>query len=93
MRARIVGLGILLLPDTLKAGGAGGIRELPGYRLPRITLRVAGDTTTLSDVHVHTRSLTRLPENNVLDCNLGQDVLDAFGGYTVDFRNMAFTLE
>jgi hypothetical protein len=89
-RARIEEEG---MPDTLKAGGAGGIRELPGYRLPRITLRVAGDTTTLSDVHVHTRSLTRLPEDNVLDCNLGQDVLDAFGGYTVDFRNMAFTLE
>lgn len=87
--ARIRGMGT---PDTLRTGGAGGVRDLPGYRLEKATLRVAGESVSLTDVHVHTRVLEASEEDNVLHCNLGQDVLTRFDGYVLNFRSMSLFL-
>lgn len=79
-------------PDTLRTGGAGGVRDLPGYRLENVTIRVAGEAVSLGEPHVHTRVLEASEEDNVLDCNLGQDVLTRFEGYTINFRSMSLLL-
>lgn len=88
-RSRVLRTGT---PDTLRTGGAGGVRDLPGYRLEDATILVAGEAVTLEGVHVHTRVLELSEEDNVLDCNLGQDVLSRFEGYTLNFRSMSLLL-
>lgn len=79
-------------PDTARYGGAGGVRTFPGYRLRDVRLRVGGASVTLDSVHVHTASVARTERSNVLDCNLGRDVLTRRGGYTLNFRSMSLLL-
>ena len=79
-------------PDTARYGGAGGIREIPGFRIPEVRLRVGGTSVTLPSAHVHTASVARTEASNVLDCNLGRDVLTRHGGYTLNFRSMSVLL-
>lgn len=79
-------------PDTMQVGGAGGVRELPSYRLEDVTLRIGGKPVTLPEVHVHTGSLERRPEDDTRDCNVGQDVLSRFDGYVLNFRSMSMLL-
>lgn len=78
--------------DTLRTGGAGGMRALPAYSLSDVRLGVGDTSVTLPRVFVHTSRITRTPEENYLDCNLGHDVLDAFSEYSIDFRRMNFRL-
>lgn len=78
--------------DTLRTGGAGGMRALPAYSLADVRLGVGDTSVTLPRVFVHTSRITRTAEENYLDCNLGHDVLDAFSEYAIDFRRMNFRL-
>lgn len=87
-RARIESAGVR---DTFRSGGAGGVAEIPGYRLRDVTLRVGGRRVTLDEVQVWTRSI-REETSNVLDCNLARDVLSAHGPYTINFRSMSLLL-
>lgn len=80
-------------PDTVRTGGAGGMRELPGYRMQEMTLGIGGATVTLREVHVHTRVLTSTPEANTLYCNVGLDVLADFEEYVLNFRSMSLVLQ
>lgn len=74
---------------TARAGGAGGVREIPAVRLRRIDLEVAGRSVGLEAVDVYGRRLVE-EEENYLACNLGRDLLDATGGYVLDFGTMSF---
>ena len=87
-RARIESAGVR---DTFRSGGAGGVAEIPGYRLRDVALRVGGRTVTLDEVQVWTRPI-RDEASNVLDCNLARDVLSAHGPYTINFRSMSVLL-
>ena len=78
--------------DTFALGGAGGVRHLPGFRLPVLEMAVGDTTLTLQDVALLTQPLVTDSDDNYLFCNVGQDVLQAFSEYTLDFRNMAFLL-
>lgn len=78
--------------DTTRYGGAGGVRELPGYRLEEVTLRVGGGEVTLAGVHVHSTVLTGSRSSNVLDCNLGHDVVSSADEYVLNFRTMSVLL-
>ncbi|HET7321990.1 MAG TPA: retropepsin-like aspartic protease, partial [Longimicrobiaceae bacterium] len=78
--------------DTLRFGGAGGVRQLEGYRLRDVRLAVGDATVVLDSTFVLTHSIEDHPEDNFLGCNLGHDVLDAFGEYVINFRDMAFLL-
>lgn len=78
--------------DTLRTGGAGGIRDLPGYTLTDVTLRVGDRTVTFPRLHVHTRVLTKNPERNDLYGNLGLNVMDHFDEYILNFRSMSLLL-
>jgi len=79
-------------PDTVRTGGAGGIRELPGYRMQGMNLGIGGATVTLPESHVHTRVLTRTSEENDLYCNVGLDMLADFEEYILNFRSMSLVL-
>ena len=79
-------------PVQLPVGGVGGVRELPAYRMPGMTLTVAGAGVSLRRVGVHTRPLVP-PERNYLDCNVGGDLLDRFRAWVLNFRDMALVLE
>jgi len=78
--------------DTVRYAGAGGVRWLPSYRLEEVALEIGGRTVTLPAAHVHTSVLTRDERSNVLDCNIGRDVLSSHGGYTINFRSMSFVM-
>lgn len=77
--------------QTGKATGAGGSREFKAYLLAKVELTVGGVNVSLEDITVYTEPLDENSEH--LFCNLGLDVLDQFGGYTVNFRDMALVLE
>ena len=77
---------------TAKAGGVGGIQEIPAYRLPRTALTLAAGGINLRRVEVYTQSI-RPPEENFLYCNVGLDALYQFSAHTINFRDMALVLD
>lgn len=79
-------------PDTARMGGAGGVRQLPGYRIEDVPLELGGIRVTLPDAHVHTRVLVQSEEENFLDCNIGHDVLAGLDEYVLNFRSMSLLL-
>jgi hypothetical protein len=77
---------------TRRVGGAGGTRDLSVRVLPNVRLHVGDTVAVLDSVDVLEQSIVRAEPENYLDCNLGHDVLDAFSGYILNFRDMAFLL-
>ena len=77
---------------TAKAGGVGGVQEIPAYRLSKMVLNFASAGVTLKWVEVYTQPIRR-PEENFLFCNLGLDALGKFRAYAINFRDMALILE
>lgn len=75
-----------------KAGGVGGIQEIPAYRLPKVSMNLAAAGVTLRQVDVYTQSI-RPPDENYLYCNMGLDVFTRFRSYTLNFRDMALVLK
>lgn len=76
---------------TAKAGGVGGIQEIPAYRLPKMAFTVAAAGATLRRVEVYTQPI-RPPKENYLYCNVGLDAFARFRSYTINFRHMALVL-
>jgi hypothetical protein len=72
-------------------GGVGGIREIPAHRIPEMDLSIGGTAVTLKDVDVFAEAITE-DKNNILFCNIGQDLLTQFDEYTINFRSMSFIL-
>jgi hypothetical protein len=70
-------------------GGAGGIRKMLVYYLPRASLGIGSTTATLTHVPV-------LPElgtdSDKLFGNLGRDLTDPYTSFTIDFVSMRFEL-
>ena len=77
---------------TAKAGGVGGIQEIPAYRLPKMALTIAAAGVNLRRVEVYTQSIRDL-EENYLHCNVGLDAFARFQSYTINFRDMALVLK
>ena len=78
-------------PHTTRAGGVGGIREIPGFRLPSLRLTLAGRPVSLGPVDVYSKSITDARDNTAYR-NLGQDVLGTFDFYAFNFRSMSLVL-
>jgi hypothetical protein len=73
--------------DTWSAGGA--IRH-DVYVQPRVVMKVGAATVTLTDA-----SIQPVPMNAAIDVlfgNLGQDFVESFESFSLDFRAMAFGL-
>jgi hypothetical protein len=73
-------------------GGAGGIREMQVFMLPRLELALGDTVAVVDSIPVLPTSIARTDAENYLDCNLGQDVLRAFSRFVLNFRDMAFLL-
>jgi predicted aspartyl protease len=71
-------------------GGAGGSHKYGAYTLARLPMSVRGTIATLDSVSVLKDSTTAAFEPYY--GNLGQDLVAAFGGFTIDFRAMTFHL-
>lgn len=76
---------------TAKAGGAGGVREIPALRLPDIDVQVGSRRVHLKEIDVYKTPIVTTKENQY-DCNLGLDVLEQFGEYILNFRTMSLVL-
>lgn len=79
-------------PDTARFLVAGGKQEIPSYRLDDVTLRLGGRSVTLPEVHVFRERVSRTESSNVLDCNVGADVLSRADEYIFNFRSMSVLL-
>ena len=77
---------------TATAVGIGGAQQIPAYRLQRMALTIAAAGIDLRRVEVYTRAIRR-PDENYLYCNIGRDALDLYRAYTINFEDMALTLE
>lgn len=77
---------------THRMGGAGGVSALSVFVLPTMRLSLGDTVAVLDSVDVLPRSIVRTAEENFLDCNIGDDVFDAFGHYVLNFHDMAFLL-
>jgi hypothetical protein len=78
--------------STRRAGGAGGIRELPVRVLSKVRLALGDTVAVVDSLDVVPKSIARTESENYLDCNVGHDVFDAFSRYILNFRDMAFLL-
>lgn len=70
-------------------GGAGGNREMSAYYLPEAKLGVGTTMVYLEKVPVLPALGT---DSDKFFGNLGRDVTDAYGSFTIDFTNMRFEL-
>lgn len=77
-------------PDSVKTGGAGGVRTLPVYRLQRVNLEIGDTTVVLHDVPVYTTFLH--PPKDEQSCAIGLDVLHSLSEYVLNFHSMTLTL-
>jgi hypothetical protein len=77
------------LMDTVKTGGAGGIRELPVYRLGRIDFTIGETPVRLDSAYTFTVTLTT-DSQNYLFANIGLDLLKRFDELILNFRDMTF---
>ena len=77
---------------TRRMGSAGGIGEMEVRILPFIRLSLGDTVATLDSVPVLSQSIVANAADNYLGCNIGRDVLNAFSGYVLNFRDMAFVL-
>ena len=77
--------------ETVTTAGVGQERRIDVYTLPEIELQIGEATLKLQRPNVYS---TRLgdEEDNYLDCNVGQDVLQHFAEYVINFRSMSFVL-
>lgn len=69
--------------------GAGGVRLMHAYKLPRVELHLGTATATLKEVPVLTEDVGADPLDGVFG-NLGQALLKQFRSYTIDFSRMQF---
>lgn len=73
-------------------GGAGGLRTLPVYVLPQLTLHFGETVVALKNVRALAGDRGVDPLDQLYG-NLGMAVLNQFQTYTIDFRRMQLTLE
>lgn len=76
--------------DSLKTGGAGGVRTLLIYRMRHVDLGIGDTTVTLQNIPVYTTFLHSPSDDQA--CTIGRDVLHSFGEYVLNFHSMTLTL-
>lgn len=76
-------------PDTVQFAGVGGERRMAVFALPDVRMAVGDTALTLERLNVHLESVKN-PGQVEPDCNLGLDVIAAFGGYLINLRSMSF---
>ncbi len=76
--------------SKIKIPGAGGVVKRKIYIQPQVKLGIGDKTVTLERVPIHTSGTG----TDIADLygNLGQDVVAAFEGFTLDFSTMTFSL-
>jgi len=73
---------------TVQNGGGGGTVRREMFVQPQVDMHVGGAAVTLRDVTIFS---TRMNAGiDVLFGNLGQDFVDGFDGFTLDFSTMTF---
>ncbi len=72
--------------ETIRGGGFGGIFEVEGYRLPKISLTVGSVSAVLPDISVATQSADALQRQE--DGSIGADFLKQFGEVIINFDKM-----
>lgn len=75
-----------------RTAGVGEEREIAAWTLPEVTLRIGGASVKLVEPDVYQKALGDDPDDNYLDCNLGQDALAGFDEYVINFRSMSVLL-
>jgi predicted aspartyl protease len=70
----------------MQLGGAGGVTKTQAYRLPEITLNIAGQSAVLKNVAIKTTSSN--PKDKLYYGNLGQDFMNQFQEMIINFRYM-----
>jgi hypothetical protein len=78
-------------PESIaRLAGAGGIHEIPAYKAHKLPLFFGATPVLCSGQHVLTQ-----PQGGEAESYygvVGQDILRLFSSYTVDFRNMRFSV-
>lgn len=80
-----------LRPKNASFAGAGGVRLLPAYALPQVSLQMGSAVAVLKNVTVVAQPKGVEPLDRVFG-NLGQGLLNKFHDYTIDFSKMRLTL-
>jgi len=75
--------------STVESGGAGGTVRREMFVQPRVDLKVGGANVALKDVTIFSTAMNA--GIDVLFGNLGQDFVDGFDSFTLDFSTMAFS--
>jgi hypothetical protein len=70
--------------------GIGGVSASDNYRLTAVRIALAGRIVELRNVRAPTRAAD--PDDGGIFCNIGRDVLDQLGQYTINFADMTFSL-
>lgn len=73
-----------------RTGSAGGVRTYLSYRLPQLSLTLAGRDVTLKKVDIYTEKV--VPQDYLM-CNLGLDALKSFKSYTINLKAMSLTVQ
>ena len=72
-------------------GGAGGVRPLAAYSLPKLVLHLGPATATFANVRAISQDRGVYPQDELFG-NLGQGLLKQFRTYTIDFHGMQLIL-
>jgi predicted aspartyl protease len=70
----------------MQIGGAGGVTRTKAFRLPQVTINVAGQPALLKNVAVKTTSST--PKDKLYYGNFGQDIMNQFKEMVINFKYM-----
>jgi len=73
---------------TVESGGAGGTVRRTMFVQPQVELMVGGADVTLRDVTIFSTNMNA--GIDVLFGNLGQDFVEGFDSFTLDFSTMTF---
>jgi hypothetical protein len=71
-------------------GGAGGVKSVVAYKLPKVRVEIGGQTAVLRDVPLLTELLGT--DQDLLYGTFGRDLPSAFSSFTLDFKAMRFRL-
>jgi hypothetical protein len=73
-----------------RIAGISGVSAVDDYRLTAVRIALAGRIVELRNVRALARSID--PDGGGIFCNIGRDVLDQLGQYTLNFADMTFSL-
>lgn len=81
------------LTDTVRAGGVGGVVKHPVIWLENVNIAMLGTSITLDSTYVHTAKLNSSTSSQYLYANIGLDIIQDFGSYILNFRDMSLVVQ